>query len=179
MSTRSIEETETVRRVGILFALSLFFLLAGFLAMTPSYPPRSRLFPVLVAVPAIACMVLVLLSYRFSTVERIVGSFDAAFFESDSDVFESENEMIREGGIRRALGWTVGFLVAIYLFGFVATSFLLVYAYMTFEGEHGTRRSLLVATLTTVCMYALFGLLFGVRLEGGAVLTYLLELAGV
>lgn len=179
MSTRSIADSAANRRLGLVFALFLALLLTGFLALSPSYPPRSRLFPLLVGVPTFICMVLVILSYVSDTAERVVVAFDAAFFETDADLFEAEEDELDTGGIRRALGWTLATLLAFYLFGFVVTTFGFVYAYMTVEGEHSNRESMLLAMLTTLFMYGLFVLLFEVRLEGGVVPTLILDSLGL
>lgn len=179
MGTRSIAESETKRRLGLLFALFLVLLLAGFLVLTPSYPPRSRLFPLLVVVPTLACMALVLASYVSDTADRIVDAFDAAFFQTDSDLFETEEDVLQTDRIGRALGWAIGSLLAFYLVGFVVTTFALVFAYLTIEGRHSRRRSLLIASVTTVFMYGLFVVLFRVRLDGGLVANVVLDAIGM
>lgn len=169
MSARTVAETRATRRIGLVFALFLVLLLVGFLFMSPSYPPRSRLFPLLVAVPTLACMLLVLLSYVSPTADRLVTAFDAAFFDTDSELFETDADELETGRISRALGWAIATLVAFYLFGFVLTTFGFMFAYLSIEGEHGRGESLLLAVITTAAMYGLFVALFGVRLGGGLV----------
>lgn len=175
MSTRAIADTDAKRRLGFAFALVLLLLLAGFLAMTPDYPPRSRLFPLLVGIPTFLCLALVILAYVSDTADRIVLAFDAAFFRTDTDLFESEESELDLGAIRRALGWIIGALLAFYLVGFVVTTLGFVYAYLRIEGQHDRRRSLLLAAVTTAFMYGLFVAVFGVRLGGGLLPTLLLD----
>lgn len=55
-------------------------------------------------------------------------------------------------------------------------TFVFVYAYMTYEGGHPRRRSGALALLTTVIMFALFVIVFGVRLEGEVVFRMLFDL---
>lgn len=179
MSTRSIAETKLLRKLGLAFTVALTLLLVGFVLLSLTYQPRSRRFPLLVAVPALLCMLLIVLSYFSDRAERTIAKFNAALFESDAEILDEDEDEIRERLIGKSIAWTVGMLVAYYLFGFVSMTFAFVYAYLTVEGGHERRRSALIAILSTAFTYALFVLAFGVRLDGGAVTMELLQLFGV
>lgn len=179
MSTRSVAETGTLRKLGFGFTTVLTLLLAAFIALSVTYRPRARLFPLIVAVPSFLCMLLILLSYFSERAERLVESFNAAFFETDAEILEEEETKLQESGIRRAIGWTIAALVGFYLFGFVLMTLLFVYAYMIVEGDHDWPRSAIVAVVTTGFMYALFVAVFGVRLDGGAVFRLLFDIVGI
>lgn len=179
MSTRAINDTRSLRRLELAVAVLLTVFLAGFIVLSLNYPARARLFPLVVAVPAFLCMLLVI-SARFSErAERLLQTFDAALFETDSERFEQEDTEVNEDAIKRSLGWMVGALVGFYLFGFVLMTLVFVYAYLYIEGDHGRRRSGVIAVLTTLIMYGLFVVVFGVRLNGGAVFVFLFDLLGI
>lgn len=179
MSARSIGETESLRKVGFAFAVFLTLLLVGFITLSLTYRPRSRLFPLLVAVPTFLCMTLVVLSYFSERAERVSAKFNAAFFETDAEMFEEDTNALEEENIGRSIAWVVLTLVAFYLFGFALTTFAFAYAYMTVEGDHSRGTSAILALLTTASAYALFVVTFGVRLDGGAVIVLLFDLLGM
>lgn len=179
MSTRSVVKTEPLRKLELGFAIFLTALLGGFIVLGVTYRPRARLFPLLVAVPSFLCMVLIISSYFSERAERVVSAFNAAFFETDSEMLETDTAELKEGGIKRSLGWTVGALIAFYLFGFVLMTLVFIYAYMTIEGDHTRRESGIIALVTTAAMYVLFVVVFGVRLDGGAVFLLLFDVLGL
>lgn len=180
MSTRSIAKTGPLRKLELGVAVFLAAMLAGFIVLSLTYPARARLFPLLVAVPSLLCMLLVIAAQFFDRADRIMTMFDTALFEPDSDMFDSEDETeIAEGQITRSVAWIVGALVAFYLFGFVLMTLVFVYAHLAYEGGHSRRESGIIAVVTTVVMFLLFVTLFGVRLDGGAVFVLLLDLLDI
>lgn len=179
MSTRSIEKTRSLRKLELGVAIFLTLLLAGFIVLSVRYPPRARLFPLLVAVPSFVCMVLLTSSHFSERVEKLVAAFNTALFESDAEMLEGDTTELEEEGIRRSLGWLVGALVAFYLFGFVLMTFVFIYAYMTIEGDHSRRESGIIAIVTGTVMYLLFVVVFGVRLDGGAIFNFFFDLMGI
>lgn len=179
MSTRSIAETDTLRRLGLWFTVVLLLLLAGFIALSLTYQPRSRRFPLLVAVPSFLCIALIALSYFSGRAHRTVERFNAALFEADDELFDQHEDVVRERWIARSIAWVVGMLVAYFLFGFVSMTFVFVLAYLRVEGDHGLSRSTLIALVTTAFAYGLFVFAFGVRLDGGVVTVLVLESLGL
>lgn len=176
MSTRSIAKTDRLRKLELAVAVFLTILLIGFIGLAVRYPARARLFPLLVAIPSLLCMLLIISAFFSERAKKFVRSFNTVLFESDTDLLEEDETEVERGQIQRSLGWVIGALVGFYLFGFVLMTFIFVYAYMSYEGGHTRRRSGVLALLTTVAMFALFVVVFGVRLRGGVVFRALFEL---
>lgn len=179
MSTRAITKTESLRKLELAVAVFLMALLAGFIVLSLNYPARARLFPLLVATPAFLCMLLIVAAEFSERADDILEAFNTALFEPDTDMFEQETTDVEEGAIKRSLGWLVGALVGFYLFGFVLMTLVFVYAYLFVEGDHSRKRSGIIAAVTTAVMFGLFVVVFGVRLNGGAVFVFLFDVLGI
>jgi hypothetical protein len=179
MSTREITKTEPLRKLEMAVAVFLAILLVGFIVLSLNYPARAQLFPLVVAVPALLCMLLIISANFFDRAERLLEAFNAALFETDAEMFEQETTDVNVDAMKRSLGWLIGALVGFYLFGFVLMTLVFVYAYLYIEGDHSRRRSGTIAVLTTAIMYGLFVAVFGVRLNGGAVFVFFFDLLGI
>lgn len=174
MAGMSLTDDADPLEVGFAAFLTLFVGIMVALALT--YGPTSRLVPLVVGVPTVVALALVTLSYVFAPVEGLVSRFNASPVTVDSDLFDAGETVYVERPVLRALAWTIGLLVAMYLFGFVLVIPFFVYAYLTREGGHGRRRAALIGVLAAVTVSGLFEIVFATPLYPGAVPTLLQEL---
>lgn len=68
-----------------------------------------------------------------------------------------------------AFGWLAGYIFGIWLFGYVAASLLYAFLYMKFKGKQRWLATILVVAGAFLFMWAVFGLLLGIRWFPGAV----------
>lgn len=166
-------------RLGFVFALGLTTLVGVFVGLALTYGPTSRLVPLVVGVPTLVALALVTLSYVSPAADRFVSRFNATFFDLDDDLFGDEGITYKRHGVRRSVGWTVGFAVVAYLFGFVVVTLGFVYAFLRYEGGHAKRRSAVIAVATAGTLVVLFELVFATPLYPGSIPLLLLDLLGL
>lgn len=174
-----VREGDTLHWLGFGFSLALTAVVGTFVGLSLTYGPTSRLVPLVVGVPTLVALVLVTLSYVSPTADRFVSRFNATFFDVDDELFGDEDVSYKHHGVRRSVGWTVGFAVAAYLFGFVVVTLGFVYAYLRHEGGHAARRSAAIAVATTAVLVVLFELVFATPLYPGAVPLAILDAVGL
>jgi hypothetical protein len=147
---------------------ALFIMVASvvFLFWSRTYSGQSRAMPELVAWATIALASIdVIIQFdtgpsrwlrRLVTAERIVAW-----------KMEGEEEASL-GTVLLAVGWVVGYVALLYLFGFLIATPVYVLLYMFFHGGHSIRNSLLAAAATTLTIWLTFEVLFKYPLYPGA-----------
>ena len=137
-----------------------------FLLWSQVYPPRMSVMPKLVGWITI---VLALID--------IVAQFDTALGRAlrravglQIDDLGSRKEESAEPSWRRiavAMLWVVGYVTAIYIFGFLATTQIYIFLYMLLNGGKPVRASALTAVTTTATIWFIFEYLFHYPLYPG------------
>jgi hypothetical protein len=146
-------------------ALFMLSISVGFLLWAQSYPGNAGGMPVLVAWIMIALTLIDAVSQletpfgrwlrRLVTAERIVewkpeGDEDASL-----------------GRVLLSIGWVAGYVVLVYLVGYLISTPVYMFLYMVLHGQHSVRNSALVTAGTTLAIWLTFEVAFKYPLYPG------------
>ena len=150
-----------MRRKDIVFFVTLLLVLIPGFVMTLGYPPRARLFP-LIVISLCGILVLVELAKTLSVSLR---SRSAEISSQEDGETSQTNKEYREK-FAVMVAWTGGFLLMIWLFGFVVGLPLFVLVYVK-AYEKGWRWAIMLTATMFVIVYVFFGLLLQTPLYEG------------
>ncbi len=146
--------------INLLFSLFLLAFLIVIDLYTFKYPLEARIFPWLVSIPATVLMLIQVVK-DISLLRR-----------------REEAKPARPTGSRRAyaeiIAWMVGFLLAIYVLGFLAGILLFVFLYLKMHGL-SLSRSLALAAGLSIAIYGIFTLGMDMRLYPGLIYSLYLN----
>jgi hypothetical protein len=121
-----------------------------------------------ILVPAIACgIILVLGAVQLS--KELIASAKTAGANIDSS--KTVDEEAKQTNIRYLVGfgWLAGFAIAIYLIGFIYSTFLLLFLFIRFNGKRSWFKSVMIAVLGTAVFWLFFVYWLQSDLWGGAI----------
>jgi hypothetical protein len=157
--------TFAVRQREFWSALVVLVLSIGFLLWARTYPHDAGAVPVLVAWGTIALSLVDIIS-QFETpfgrwIRRVI---------SAQKIVEWKMEGDEEAALSRILlsvAWLVGYLVAIFLVGYIIATPVYILMYMVLHGGRSLRDSALTAAGTTLAIWLVFVKLFQYPLYEG------------
>jgi hypothetical protein len=157
--------TFAVRQREFWSALVVLMLSIGFLLWARTYPHDAGAVPVLVAWGTIALSLIDIVS-QFETpfgqrIRRVLAAQKIVEWKMEGD---EEAALSR---IFLSVAWIIGYLVAIFLVGYIIATPIYVFFYMVLHGRRGVRDSALTAAGTTLAIWAVFVKLFGYPLYEG------------
>jgi Tripartite tricarboxylate transporter TctB family len=139
-----------------------------FLLWSQIYPPRMSAMPKLVGWATIVLALIDIIAHfdtAFSRVLRQIAGLEFAGLSAQPE--QSADPPWRK--IVIAMAWVVGYVVAIYVFGLLATTPVYIFLYMFLHGHKPMRASLMSAIITTAVIWITFEYLFHYPLYPGLV----------
>ncbi len=154
------------RRPTAWFLLAILAAILAFIAVSYTYKPNDRIFPLMVGYAAIPLILLDLLTLTETKIgERISLFFSAKTPEQiDEEVDRTERRLDRELIV---FLWMSVLVLGIYLFGFLASTPVFVFCWMKYRGDYSIRSSLYSAISTVGFIYILFELVLQYELYTG------------
>jgi len=152
-------------RLNLLFSAAILAFLVVIDIYSLEYPFEARLFPWVIGIPATILMAVVVLKETFR--KRPAAREDALGPQS-----ERKPESLRAHA--EIIAWMAGFLVMIYLAGFLAGIPLFVFFYLKTNGMSWIR-SLALAVGFFIIIYGVFSLGMKMRLFPGLIYTAFLK----
>lgn len=146
-------------------ALALFVAACVFLVWANTYAGREKEFPVLVAGWTV---VLTFLDMVANTRTRI-GAYLAGLFSGGVSPARKDTGFVVRG-VRAefvAMLWVSGFVLAVFVFGFLVVLPIYISLFMLLQGRRSIRQSLISAGATTLLIYLVFQLLWGYAIYPG------------
>lgn len=166
-------EGDTLDRV---FAILLFIFFGVLLAATPQYSPDSRLFPIVIGVPAISLLSVLILaqsSDRFGTLIGRYASSDLFGFDDRfaGEMVESNGEGERLDARRQRLViialWMCLLFVLVVAIGFIPATIVFLLAFYRVFADVGWPRTIGYTVVFTTIVVFVFDFVMGTRLYEG------------
>lgn len=148
-----------VKRASLGLALAIMALSAYGIYSALDWPLKSKLFPLVIAIPL----------FCLATAEALWVLFGKEGAGSASD-FKLSQDQPAEVARRRTLlaaGWAIGFFAMIVLLGFPIAVAVLVFAYLKVQGKEGWLFSIVFTAAVWFFFYGLFELLLHMHFPDG------------
>jgi hypothetical protein len=142
-----------------LFSTAILIFLLGIVIYSFKYPFEARLFPWVVGIPAALVMLV-------QTLTEFSGKESAT--QEEGDLSEQEGSDPR--AYASIIAWMIGFLIMIYVLGFLVGIPLFVFLYLKTKGL-GWFRSLALAVGLIIAIYGIFFLGMEMRLYPGLIFS--------
>jgi hypothetical protein len=121
-----------------------------------------------ILVPAMACGIILVLGAIQLSNELIASAKTAGANVGSS---KTVDEKARQKNIEYFIGfgWLIGYTIAIYLIGFIYSTFLLLFLFIRFNGKRSWFKSVMIAVLGTAVFWLFFVYWLQSDLWGGAI----------
>ncbi len=148
----------------VLTALIMLIIFSVMTVLAIDFPSKGKLMPLMVGIPA------VLLAFIQLIMEyRTVAAADTVSVAKTADKHGKGDKK----GEKQMILWTVMFFIGILLFGFVAASPVLVFAFLYFGSKESLKVSLISSVSTWAVIYFTFVQWFQIPLFSGLILEWL------
>ena len=149
--------------------LTALVMLTIFVIMTLlafDFPSKGKLMPLMVGIPAVLLgLIQLVMEYRAVLANTRSGTV--------ADITPEKEEKAGKKGEYQMILWTTLFFTGILLFGFVAASPALVFAFLYFGSKESIKVSLISAVCTWAVIYFTFVKSFQISLFSGLILEWL------
>jgi hypothetical protein len=146
-------------KASLVLGLGIMALSAWAVVSALAWPWKAALFPLVIAIPVFCLAAAEVVWLLFGSTPRS----DVMDFQLSADL----PEKVRHQRTLVAIGWIVGFFVAIVLLGFPAAVPLFVFLYVKIQGREGWGLSLIFTLAVSALFYALFDRLLHVPFPDG------------
>jgi len=156
------------------FTLFLLVLTSVMLAATFGYRPRSRIFPLIVLIPAVMLLAAQALSHFFQPLAKVLESLSTiGFGEIQRDAASSAgSQPPRKNELTALLSWII-YGIAAFLVGFKIASPLFMFCVSLFYAKKSVMYSVLLSAGVFFFLKGMFEYLLGIALYDGWLMYYL------
>jgi hypothetical protein len=151
-------------RASLGLAIAILLLAAYGVYAALDWPLKAKLFPLVVGIPL----------FFLAAAEATWSAFGSRERHAAAD-FQLSGEQPREVARRRtllAVGWILGFFVAIVLLGFPLAVAVFVFAYLKVQGKEGWIFSAIFTAVVWGCFYGLFDALLHLPFPPGLLFAW-------
>jgi len=147
------------RKGSFLFSVLLLVIVLTFVLFSIGYDAEARLIPLIIGVPSLALAILLVLSERYP---RLLALFkvsqDSVVRGAPSELASSETAV---GGrkVLTFLAWIVGFVILVFLVGFLITTPVFIFLFLKIRGRIGWFRTLVMSIVVGGFIYGVFEIL--------------------
>ena len=148
------------------FLLAILLTIVGFIALSYTYKPNDRAFPLMVGYTAIPIILLDFLTLTKTKIGQKISVFFSAKTpeQIDQDADTTERSLGKEMVV---FLWMILLVLGIYLFGFLPITPVFVFCWMKYRGAYSVRMSLYSAFCTLAFIYILFEIVLQYELYAG------------
>lgn len=156
-----------INKARFAFTLLLFGIILLFVATAIAYGPKAKMIPLIIGVASLILIIPVLINevYPLAFVKKmeidLLEDYTAGTFAKHSEETADHRKLIE------LFGWTIGFFIAIFLFGFHIAVATFTFAFLKIEGRSRWTTSIIAAAVTWGVIYSMFELAMGFRLFKG------------
>lgn len=168
---------KTNKKIEIYFTLFLLLIFLIFVILAIGYNPTARVVPLIVGIPGVILCAILLSSYYIPAVDKRINTLkQKTFFEVEvgdekkqqKNLQKSEEEF-KKTSLKELnmVAWIIGFLIGIYILGFIVAIPLFTFLFLKFREKESLRMSILVSAGSWAAIYTMFSLLLKAQLYSG------------
>jgi hypothetical protein len=162
---------KTSRKESVWVTLFLLLFCLVFVLVSFTYKLKERFIPLSVGIAGLILAALLLLGRRFP---KLISKFDFSmvdnFLQKDPKTARTKalnDEQHTNRKLMEIYAWTIGFLILIYLFGFLIAIPVFMLAFLRINGHIPWSKTIAVSAVTWALIYALFEMMLKAELFRG------------
>ena len=147
------------RKASFWFTMLLLAIVLPFVLLSFGYSAQARLVPLLVGIPALALIMTALISERYP---GLLTLFNIGFAEGASPATPgalAPSERVLRRRLLAASAWIAGFLILVFLVGFLVAVPVFTLLYLTISGRVNWLKTIVVSLIMGGVMYGGFEIL--------------------